>query len=120
MAEEHPELADMRRVLVNPDIYFSSEKTSTDEEGCLSLPGIHENVSRPVAVRIRYRDENWQEHDEEYTGYPARVLQHEYDHLRGTVFTDRISPIRKTMIAGKLSSMSKGKFRASYKTRQRG
>ena len=116
-ADEDPALADFRKVFINPEIYYSSEESESSEEGCLSLPGIHEDVTRPVTIRVRYLDDKWNEHDEEYSGYPARVIQHEYDHLRCTVFTDRISPIRKTMIRSKLGSMSKGKYKASYKTK---
>ncbi len=118
-ADEEPSLADFRKVFINPEIYWASDEVVDSEEGCLSIPGIHENVARPVSVRIRYKDAQWNDRDEEYTGYPARVIQHEYDHLQSTVFTDRISPIRKTMIRGKLNSMSKGKFSADYKTKLR-
>ena len=84
-AEEVPELADFRKVFVNAEIYERSEDTGLFEEGCLSLPGIHENVSRPKRIRMRYLDEEFVEHDEEFDGYPARVIQHEYDHLEGEV-----------------------------------
>ena len=116
--DENPELAEYRRVFVNPEIYERSEETSLFEEGCLSLPGIHENVRRPVRVKMRYLDENFEPHDEEFDGLPARVIQHEYDHLEGTVFTDRVNPLRKTLIRGKLTSMGKGKYTAAYKTKQ--
>ncbi len=116
-ADEHPELADFKKVFVNPEIYWHSEETCSSEEGCLSVPGIHENVSRPTTVRIRYLDAEWNEHDEEWTGYPARVIQHEYDHLEGIVFTERLAPIRKTLLKSKLSAMTKGKYSASYKTK---
>ena len=77
--EENPELADFKRVFVNAEIYERSEETGLFEEGCLSLPGLHENVRRPLTIRMRYLDENFVEHDEEFTGKPARVIQHEYD-----------------------------------------
>lgn len=116
-AEEVPELADFKRVFINAEIYEHSEETSLFEEGCLSLPGIHENVSRPVKIRMRYLDENFQPHDEEFDGYPARVIQHEYDHLEGKVFTDRLSPLRRTLLKSKVLNLAKGKYRCSYKTK---
>ena len=76
-AEEHPELADYKRVFVNAEIYEESEETGLFNEGCLSLPGLYENVRRPVAIRMRYLDENFVEHDELFEGLPARVIQHE-------------------------------------------
>ena len=117
-AEEVPELADFRRVFVNPEIYERSEQTGLFEEGCLSLPGIHENVSRPVKIRMRYMDENFVEHDEEFEGYPARVIQHEYDHIEGLVFTDHLAPIRKNLIKNKLQKMARGSYKAFYKTKR--
>ena len=115
--EDHPELADYRRAFINAEIYERSEETSLFNEGCLSLPGLHEDVRRPVSIRMRYVDEKFVEHDEEFTGLPARVIQHEYDHIEGVVFTDRISPLRRNLLKGKLLNLAKGKYRAAYKTR---
>ncbi|MCT4614686.1 MAG: peptide deformylase [Marinifilaceae bacterium] len=84
-------------------------------EGCLSIPGLNENVKRPDTITIEYYDENWVFHKETYTGFGARVIQHEYDHLEGKVYTDHIAPIRKRLIKGKLNSISKGKFKAKYR-----
>lgn len=116
-AEEHPELTDYKRVFVNAEIYETSEETGLFNEGCLSLPGLYENVRRPVAIRMRYLDENFVEHDELFEGLPARVIQHEYDHIEGKVFTDHLSPLRRNLIKGKLQNFTKGKYRCSYKTR---
>ena len=116
--EEDPTLADYKRVFINPEIYEESEETSLFEEGCLSLPGLHENVRRPVAIRMRYLDENFVEHDEEFTGKPARVIQHEYDHIEGLVFTDHLAPIRKNLIKNKLQKMARGSYKAFYKTKR--
>ena len=116
-AEEHPELADYKRVFVNAEIYEESEETGLFNEGCLSLPGLYENVRRPVAIRMRYLDENFVEHDELFEGLPARVIQHEYDHIEGEVFTDHLSPLRRNLIKSKLLNFAKGKYRCSYKTR---
>lgn len=116
-ADEVPELKDFRRVFVNAEIYERSEQTGLFEEGCLSVPGIHENVTRPLSIKMRYLDENFVEHDEEFSGYPARVIQHEYDHLEGMVFTDHLSALRKTLLKSKMVNLAKGKFRCSYKTK---
>ena len=116
--EDDPTLADYKRVFINPEIYEESEETSLFEEGCLSLPGLHENVRRPVAIRMRYLDENFVEHDEEFTGKPARVIQHEYDHIDGIVFTDHLAPIRKNLIKNKLQKMARGSYKAAYKTKR--
>lgn len=115
--EDDPSLADYRRVFVNAQIYERSEETGLFEEGCLSLPGIHENVRRPVKIRMRYLDENFVEHDEEFDGLPARVIQHEYDHIEGEVFTDHLSPLRRNLLRGKIMNLVKGKYRCGYKTK---
>ena len=115
--EEHSELADFKKVFVNAEIYAVSEETSHFEEGCLSIPGIHEDVVRPVAIRMRYLDENFVEHDEEFSGYPARVIQHEYDHLEGKVFTDHLSPLRRNLLKSKILKLAKGQFSCNYKTK---
>jgi peptide deformylase len=85
-------------------------------EGCLSLPGIHEEVLRESEIRIQYYDTDWNFHDEVFEGYNARVVLHEYDHLDGILFSDRLSPLRRRLIKGKLNDISKGKFDADYRT----
>ena len=82
------------------------------------MPGLHENVRRPVSIRMRYLDENFVEHDEEFTGKPARVIQHEYDHIEGLVFTDHLVPLRKNLIKNKLQKMARGSYKAFYKTKR--
>ncbi len=116
-AEEHPELTDYKRVFVNPEIYEESEQTGLFSEGCLSLPGLYEDVRRPTSIRMRYLDENFTPHDEEFSGLPARVIQHEYDHIEGMVFTDHLSPLRRNLIKNKLVNLAKGRFRCAYKTK---
>lgn len=116
-ADENPALADFKRAFINPEIYERSEEEELFNEGCLSLPGLHEDVSRPVKIRMRYLDEDFVEHDEEFDGYAARVIQHEYDHLDGKVFTDRLSPLRRNLIRSKLLNFTKGRFKAGYRTR---
>ena len=85
-------------------------------EGCLSVPDIHENVARHSRIHLNWLDENWQEHDEEIEGYLARVVQHEYDHLEGKLFIDHISPIRKQLNRRKLNNIASGKMRFDYRT----
>lgn len=115
--DEEEECRDYKRVFVNPEIYAASEQTGLFNEGCLSIPGLHEDVRRPVAIRIRYLDENFAPHDEEIDGLRARVIQHEYDHLEGVVFTDRLSPLRRNLLKSKLQNLTKGKYRCTYKTK---
>lgn len=116
-AEEHPELADFRRAFINPEIYEFSDETKLYEEGCLSFPGLHETVRRSVGIRMRYLDTDFQPHDEVFVGLPAWVIQHEYDHVEGVVFTDRLSPLRRNLIKGKLMNLAKGRYKCSYKTK---
>lgn len=115
-ADEEPELKGFRKVFINPEIYERTGDKVLFSEGCLSLPGIREEVSREPSIRIKYFDENFQEHDEEYSGFAARVIQHEYDHIEGKMFVDHLSPLRKTLLKGKLAAMAKGKYKADYKT----
>lgn len=114
-----PTAKDFKKVFINPEIYEESEEEVLMNEGCLSVPGIHEDVYRPESIRINYLDENFEEHDEELTGWPARIVQHEYDHLDGLVFTDRLSTIRKTMLRNKLNAMAKGKYSCAYRSKQK-
>lgn len=116
-ADDNPELADYKKVFINAEIYEESEETGLFNEGCLSLPGLHENVRRPLSIRMRYVDENFVEHDEEFDGLPARVIQHEYDHIEGEVFTDHLSPLRRNLLKSKLQNLTKGRYRCSYKTK---
>ncbi|MBO7197210.1 MAG: peptide deformylase [Tidjanibacter sp.] len=114
-----PTAKDFKKVFINPEIYEESEEEVLMNEGCLSVPGIHEDVYRPESIRINYLDENFEEHDEELTGWPARIVQHEYDHLDGFVFTDRLSTIRKTLLRNKLGAMAKGKYSCAYRAKQK-
>jgi len=116
-AEEDPSCADYKRAFVNPEIYEFSEEKKTYNEGCLSFPGIHADVPRSLSIRMRYMDTDFVEHDEEFTGLKAWVIQHEYDHIEGVVFTDRIAPLRRQLLKSKLLNLAKGKYRCAYKTR---
>ena len=117
MAEDYPELDNMKITMINPTITEFSDDEEVLEEGCLSIPGIHERVPRSKSITINYMDENFVEHTDTFTGFFARIIQHEYDHLEGHVFTDSISPLRRQMIGGKLTSISKGKARCNYRTK---
>ena len=115
LAEDFPECADSKMVLINPTLdVIEDEAPVTPQEGCLSLPGLSENVKRYEHVVLNWLDENFEEHEKEFTGFMARVIQHEFDHLLGTVYTDRIAPIRKQMIRNKLHNMERGNVKCSY------
>lgn len=118
LKEDYPEYTGFNKAYINPHIVEvdQSEMVSM-EEGCLSVPGIHEPVKRPTRIRVQYLDEEFNQHDEWVEGYLARVMQHEFDHLEGKLFTDRLTPLRKQMVKSKLSSILKGKFRCSYKVK---
>ena len=117
LSEDYPEYKGFRKAYINAHILEVSGEEVSMEEGCLSLPGIHESVKRGNKIRVKYLDEDLVEHDEVVEGYLARVMQHEFDHLDGKMFIDHISPLRKQMIKGKLNAMLKGKARCSYKVK---
>ena len=118
LKDTFPELEGRQFVLINPRIEVIEDGKKTNrEEGCLSLPGIHESVPRIEKIRVTWLDENFQPHDEVIEGYLARVFQHECDHLEGKVFIDHISAIRKQLIRNKLRNIVDGKVRCSYRTR---
>jgi peptide deformylase len=106
-----------KRAMLNPEIIETFGSNVSFNEGCLSIPGLHENVVRPDGVKIRYFDENFVEHEETLTGNCARVVQHEYDHLDGVLFTDKVGMLRRKLIRNKLANISKGKFEHNYKVK---
>jgi peptide deformylase len=116
VAEDDPELADFKKVFINARITERTADLVPMNEGCLSIPHLREEVLRESRVRINYYDENWNFHDEVFEGYKARIIQHEYDHLDGILFTDKLSPIRKRLLKNKLTAISKGNFEADYRT----
>ncbi len=118
LAEDFPEFKDFRRVYINARIIEASDETDSMEEGCLSLPGVHEKVTRSSRIHVQYLDENFVEHDEWVEGYLARVMQHEFDHLEGKVFSDRLSPLRRQMNKNRLNNLAKGKVSCDYKTKR--
>ncbi len=115
MADEDESVKDFIKVFINPKITVRNGGEVVLSEGCLSIPDIREDVRRFANIRIEYYDANFEFHDEEYTGFKARIIQHEYDHLEGILFTDRLSSIRNRLIKGKLNAISKGKFTPRYK-----
>ncbi|SDH03946.1 peptide deformylase [Prevotella communis] len=118
LSEDLPEYKDFRQVYINAHIVeYDETNTDASEEGCLSLPAIHEKVIRPTRIRVQWMDENFQAHDEWIEGYLARVMQHEFDHLDGKMFIDRISPLRKQLIKSKLKALTQGRYRCGYKTK---
>jgi peptide deformylase len=118
LAEDMPEYKDFRKVYINAHIVeYDETSTTTSEEGCLSLPAIHEKVTRPARIRVQWMDENFEAHDEWIEGYLARVMQHEFDHLDGKMFIDRVSPLRRQLIKSKLKSLTLGRYRCGYKTK---
>lgn len=114
-SEKYPEGKGIKKVFVNPEIVESSEETWTFREGCLSLPNLNEDVERPSKIKIRYMDENFVQHEDEYDGIVARVIQHEYDHLEGKVYIDRVSSMRKLMLKSKLRDISEGNVDVDYR-----
>lgn len=109
LSDEDPSLSDFKKVFINPHLQLLGEEDIAMNEGCLSLPKIREDVYRSNKVKITYYDENWNYFEEEYEGLKARVIQHEYDHLDGVLFVDKINPLRKKLLRGKLNDISKGK-----------
>lgn len=107
-----------RHVLINPEILEERGEKKYFNEGCLSIPDIHEDVLRPSKILLRWYDENFVQHEEEIGDMFARVAQHEIDHLHGKVFTDRLSPLRKTMIKKKLNNVATGKVTPRYRMKR--
>jgi peptide deformylase len=117
LANDFKECKGFKRVMINPVIEEYSDQETLLEEGCLSLPGIHEKVARADWIRIRYADENWVEHNETIAGFAARIVQHECEHLDGIVFIDNVSAIRRQLNKGKLNNIIRGTANCSYKTK---
>ena len=115
LKDAYPETADMKHTFINAEVLEYGTEEVTLDEGCLSLPGLSEPVSRPTMVRVKYQDESFEWHEETFRGFSARVFQHEFDHTRGILFTDKVTAMRKAMIRSKLKKMSRGNVRADYK-----
>jgi peptide deformylase len=113
--DKDPSLIDFKKVFINAEILEEDGDDWGFEEGCLSIPDVREDVYRPEFLTIRYFDEDWNEHTEEYEGLAARIIQHEYDHVDGILFTDHLNPVKKRMLKNKLAKITKGKVDVDYK-----
>lgn len=114
VGENFPECVDRKLTLINPELEILDGEKETRAEGCLSLPGLSENVTRVEHIRLRWLDENFEQHEEEISGFLARIVQHEYDHLEGKLYIDHVSPIRKQLIKSKLNNIVTGRTRCDY------
>jgi len=114
---EQKELAGFKQTFINAQIIEETGDEWSFNEGCLSIPNVREDVFRPENVTIEYYDENFKKHTETFNGLIARVIQHEYDHIEGILFTDKISSLKKRLIKNKLSNISKGKTSVDYRMR---
>ncbi len=114
-ADEYPELEGWKKTFINPRILEEEGEEWDFNEGCLSIPGIREDVERKPELILEYEDENFELHEEKFDGIIARVIQHEYDHLEGILFTDHLSPLKKRLLKGKLNDISKGIVDVNYK-----
>ena len=115
-SDDEPAMVNFKKAFINAHIIEKSGEMAPMQEGCLSIPNLKEEVKRESHIRITYYDQDWEFHDETYDGYLARVIQHEYDHLDGIVFTDKIGPLKKRLLKGKLAAIGKGKFDSHYRT----
>lgn len=114
VAENFPECDGWKKALINPEIEILDGDMVSRSEGCLSLPGLSEDVKRVEHIRLRWLDEDFQPHEEEISGFLARIVQHECDHLEGKVYIDHISAIRKQLIRSKLNNIVTAKVRCEY------
>lgn len=113
--DKDPSLIDFKKVFINAEILEEDGDDWAFEEGCLSIPDVREDIYRPEYVTIRYFDIDWKEHTEEYEGLAARIIQHEYDHIDGILFTDHLNPVKKRMLKNKLAKITKGRVDVDYK-----
>jgi len=113
--DAHPELKEFKRIFINPIIIEEAGKEWKFEEGCLSIPGIREDVSRQPEITVEYFNENFELIEESFNGIAARIIQHEYDHIEGILFTDNINPLKKRLIKGKLNDIAKGNIKVNYR-----
>lgn len=115
--EEQNQLKDFRRIFINAKIIEEEGDEWAFNEGCLSIPDVREDVFRQPKIKVQYQDENFETHIEEFDGIIARVIQHEYDHIDGILFTDKLSSLKKRLIKGRLANISKGNIKVDYKMR---
>lgn len=117
LVENYPELKGFVRKMVNPVVVEESQEISEYSEGCLSIPGVDADIKRPKKIKVRYFDENLEEKEETFDNFAARMIQHELDHLDGVMFTDKAAPIRRKIIAKRLTNISRGLARTAYKAK---
>lgn len=115
--EEREQLKGLKKIFINAVVEEETGDEWLFNEGCLSIPDVREDISRKPDIRVTYHDENFKQHTESYTGLAARVIQHEYDHIEGVLFTDKLSALKKRLLKGKLGNISKGKIKVDYKMR---
>ena len=115
--EEQEQLKNFKKTFINAQILEEEGDEWAFNEGCLSIPDVREDVFRKPNIKIQYLDENFETHIEEYDGLIARVIQHEYDHIEGVLFTDKLSSFKKRLIKGRLTNISKGKIKIDYRMR---
>lgn len=115
--KDREQMKNFKKTFINAQILEEEGDEWAFNEGCLSIPDVREDVFRKPKIKIQYQDENFDTHVEEYDGLIARVIQHEYDHIEGILFTDKLSSFKKRLIKGKLTNISKGKIRIDYKMR---
>ena len=113
--EDQPGMEGFKKVFVDPQMIEELGTPWEYEEGCLSIPNIREKVSRKERLIIKYFDENWDGHEDTFDGLKARIIQHEYDHIEGKMFVDYLTPLKKRLLKGKLSDISKGKVDTEYR-----
>ena len=112
--DDENNLIPLKKEFINPEIIDYSGKDESFNEGCLSIPGLREDVIRKDQIKIRYFDKNFNEHTEKYEGINSRVIQHEYDHLMGVLFTDRVSTLKKKLLKSKLKKIKNGDIEVDY------
>jgi peptide deformylase len=115
--DEYPDAKDFREAFVNARITEEFGDKWNFNEGCLSIPGVREDVNRHSKLKMTYYDRNWNKHEKEFSGIIARVIQHEYDHIEGKLFVDHVSSLKKTLLKGRLNDISRGKVDVNYKMR---
>ena len=115
--EEQKFLSTFKKVFINAKIVDESGDEWAFNEGCLSIPEVREDIFRQPDITMEYQDENFKKHKETFSGIVARIIQHEYDHIQGVLFTDKLSPLKKRLIKGKLTKISKGEIDVDYRMR---
>lgn len=113
-AEEEPELKDFKKVFINAQLLEESGKDFLFNEGCLSFPGLREDIRRHPVIRLKYQDESFVHHEELFSGLKARIIQHEYDHIDGVLMVDRMAPLKRRLLRKKLQNISQGSVSVDY------